>query len=249
MVVAYTVAAGDLETGLGNRTVVVVESKASWGWKVCAAFLLVALCAVSSLFCAWYWNGRPSATIRDQTNALLNKQTGMAHDHQNTLKRIGSHAKAAMHLEGDYNSTVLADQVEWKMNEGQGFSQGGLELENNQIVIPHTGLYFVYSQVSFRVSCDGGQDNAGRHTKPLSHRIWCHSDSIGGNTSLLSAIRSACQLATNDADRISGEGWYNAIYLGAVFQLKKGDSLWTETNRLEDLESEGGKTFFGVFAL
>lgn len=61
----------------------------------------------------------------------------------------------------------------------------------------------------------------------------------------MSAIRSVCQGTAQE----DGRGWYSAIYLGAVFKLNKGDKLWTETNQLSQLETDDGKTFFGVFAL
>lgn len=138
----------------------------------------------------------------------------------------------------------------WRSDQGQAFAQGGLQLRDNAIVIPATGLYFVYSQASFRVSCgDGDQEGAGTGPVPLSHLVWRHSDSVGGRSTLLSAVRSACQLAAPQGGYSQGHGWYNTLYLGAVFQLKAGDKLWTETNQLSQLETDEGKNFFGVFAL
>ncbi|XP_013856177.1 tumor necrosis factor [Austrofundulus limnaeus] len=130
---------------------------------------------------------------------------------------------------------------------GQAFAQGGLRLHQNQILVPQTGLYFVYSQASFRVSCSEEAGHARRPT-PLSHRIWRFSDSIGSKVSLMSAVRSACQNGPEEGGK-RGQGCYSSIYLGAVFSLKKGDRLWTETSQLSDLETDEGKTFFGVFAL
>lgn len=145
---------------------------------------------------------------------------------------------------------VAREQLEWKNGQGQAFAQGGLRLVNNSIIIPKTGLYFVYSQASFQVSCSNGDKEAsGKGLKPLSHRVWCQSDSIGGEMTLLSAVRSACQNSALEGGYSEGPSWYNAIYLGAVFQLKKGDKLWTETNQLSELDTNEGKTFFGVFAL
>lgn len=141
-------------------------------------------------------------------------------------------------------------QLLWKKDLGQAFAQGGFRLSDNAIIIPATGLYFVYSQASFRVSCgDGDKDATARGLTPLSHRVWRHSDSTGGRTTLLSAVRSACQLQAPEGGSSGGQGWYNTIYLGAIFQLKAGDKLWTETNQLSELETDEGKNFFGVFAL
>lgn len=140
-------------------------------------------------------------------------------------------------------------QLEWRNGQGQAFAQGGFQMVNNSIIIPKTGLYFVYSQASFRVSCSDLRDEGRKGLGPLSHRIWRYSDSIGSRASLMSAVRSACQKSVHEASYRDGQGWYNTIYLGAVFKLNTGDTLWTETNRLSELETEEGKTFFGVFAL
>ncbi|KAF7661046.1 hypothetical protein LDENG_00270510 [Lucifuga dentata] len=250
--VAYATAPGDVEIGLEERTVVLVERKSciTQIWKVCGALLVLALCIGGALFFAWYWRGRPETAIQSgQTEALIKDAATEATDPHHTLKRISSKAKAAIHLEGIYEDGESSEtQLEWRNGQGQAFAQGGFRLEDNQIIIPRTGLYFVYSQASFRVSCNDG-DEEKKRLAPLSHRIWRYSDSVGSKASLMSAVRSACQNTMQEDIYRVGEGWYNAIYLGAVFQLNKGDKLWTETNQLAELETEEGKTFFGVFAL
>ncbi|AWO96092.1 Tumor necrosis factor alpha [Scophthalmus maximus] len=251
--VDYTTAPGDLEMGLEARTVVLVEKKSAtgWMWKVIRALIIMALCSGGVLLFAWHWNGSEMRTQSSQTEALVVKDSAEKTDPHSTLRQISSNAKAAIHLEGSYDEDVSSqDKLEWKNGQGQAFAQGGFRLMENQIIIPQTGLYFVYSQASFRVSCDDdSKDGAGKRLTPLSHRIWRYSDSLGFNASLMSAVRSACQTAAQGDSHRDGQGWYNTIYLGAVFQLYKGDKLWTETNMLSELETEEGKTFFGVFAL
>ncbi|KAM9852748.1 tumor necrosis factor b (TNF superfamily, member 2) [Aulostomus maculatus] len=249
--VEYTHAPGDVELGIQERPVVLVEKKSStdWMWKLFAAFFIMALC-VGGVYLAWKWNGRPEMmTQSGQTEALIEQESTDETDPHRMLKRISSKAKAAIHLEGSYDDTESSNnQLEWKNGQGQAFAQGGFRLLDNQIIIPKTGLYFVYSQASFRVSCSDGDNEAmGKIIRPLSHRIWCYSDTVGSKASLMSAVRSACQQTAQEES--VGQGWYNTIYLGAVFQLNKGDKLWTETNQLSELETDEGKTFFGVFAL
>lgn len=139
--------------------------------------------------------------------------------------------------------------LKWADDEGHAFSRGGLKLVNNEIIIPREGLYFVYSQASFRVSC-GDSDTEGTSKNPthLSHRIQRFSKSVGGKTSVMSALRSVCQTGAQVAGSAE-HNWYNAIYLGGVFSLNQGDRLWTETRPLLELETDDGSTFFGVFAL
>ncbi|XP_032375498.1 tumor necrosis factor b (TNF superfamily, member 2) [Etheostoma spectabile] len=250
--VAYTTTPSDVEMGQEEKTMVLVEKKSStgWIWTMSVALLTVALCLGGIQLFALYWSRKPeSMTQPGQTETLVKKDT-VEKDPHYTLSRISSKAKAAIHLEGYEGGESLPEQLQWRIDQGQAFAQGGFKLDNNQIVIPQTGLYFVYSQASFRVSCsDGDEEDAGKHITPLSHRIWRYSDSIGSKASLMSAVRSVCQNTAQEDVYSDGQGWYNAIYLGAVFQLNKGDQLRTETNQLSELETDEGRTFFGVFAL
>uniref|UniRef100_G3PJA0 Lymphotoxin-alpha n=1 Tax=Gasterosteus aculeatus TaxID=69293 RepID=G3PJA0_GASAC len=249
--VSHTTAPGDVERGLDERMVVLVEKKPSAGrlCKMSVAILVVALCLGGILLLAWFWPGL-KLCCEDISQRLT--FVFFSSDHHSTLRQISSKAKAAIHLEGNYEEDDDGSQgrLEWKSGQGQAFAQGGFRLEGNKIVIPHTGLYFVYSQSSFRVSCgDGDEEGAGQSHVPLSHRVWRYTNSLGKEASLMNAVRSACQNAPQEDGFRDGQGWYNAIYLGAVFKLNKGDRLRTETNQLSELETDDGKTFFGVFAL
>ncbi|MEQ2260264.1 hypothetical protein XENORESO_011035 [Xenotaenia resolanae] len=137
----------------------------------------------------------------------------------------------------------------------QSHSQGGLELKDNEIVIPQNGLYFVYSQVSFRVSCSSRDADDITSMVHLSHTVKRWSSSFGSKReqsyqTILHSIRTACQI-TASADPDSVGSWFSSVYMGAVFNLRRGDRLKTvmEEKMLEMLEDEPGKIFFGVFAL
>nr|XP_019960518.1 PREDICTED: tumor necrosis factor-like [Paralichthys olivaceus] len=255
--VKYTSAPGDVESGLEESRVVLVEKKSSTDWmcKVLGGLFIVALCLGGVLAFSWYTNKSEMMTQSGQTAALSQKDSAEKTEPHNTLRQISSRAKAAIHLEGrdEEDEETSENKLVWKNDEGLAFTQGGFELVDNHIIIPRSGLYFVYSQASFRVSCssddaDDGKEAAEKHLTSISHRVWLFTESLGTQVSLMSAVRSACQKSQEDAYR-DGQGWYNAIYLGAVFQLNEGDKLWTETNMLSELETESGKTFFGVFAL
>lgn len=157
-------------------------------------------------------------------------------------------------LIGEYNEDL--NKLEWKKQVNQYHSQGGLELDNNEIVIPRNGLYFIYSQASFHVSCYGDYDSTSPPMVHLSHTVKCWSSSFGNDSAnktyqtILHSVRTACQ-KTHSGDPDEQGSWFSAIYMGAVFNLRKGDRLKTvmEERLLPDLDEEPGKTFFGVFAL
>ncbi|XP_060916126.1 tumor necrosis factor a (TNF superfamily, member 2) [Labrus mixtus] len=177
-------------------------------------------------------------------------------DLHHTLRQI-SNVRAAIHLEGHYNP-MRKNSVEWKPQVDQFHSQGGFELDHNEIVIPQGGLYFVYSQASFRVSCSSGEDDLSSHNSlvHLSHTVKRSSSTYESDDknrkyeTILHSIRTACQ-KTSSSDPDQEGKWFSAVYMGAVFNLSQGDRLRTvmEERMLQDLEDEPGKTFFGVFAL
>nr|XP_046274511.1 tumor necrosis factor a (TNF superfamily, member 2) [Scatophagus argus] len=177
-------------------------------------------------------------------------------DLHHTLRQI-SNVRAAIHLQGKYNPDIK-NSVEWRNHVDQSHSQGGLELDNNEIVIPRNGLYFIYSQASFRVVC-GSSDADDIISKPmvhLSHTVKRWSTTYGNDDTkesyetILHSVRTACQKTANSSPVQEGS-WFSAVYMGAVFNLSKGDRLKTEMEEkmLSNLEDEQGKTFFGVFAL
>ncbi|XP_018936088.1 tumor necrosis factor [Cyprinus carpio] len=223
-----------LEEGALPLPQVMVSRRKSGVWRVCGVLLAVALCAAAAV----------CFTLNKSQN---NQEGGNAlrltlRDH---LSKENVTSKVAIHLTGAYDSDVCKDNLDWKQNQDQAFVSGGLELVDREIIIPNDGIYFVYSQVSFHISCkhDVTEDQDVVH---MSHAVLRYSESYGSYKPLFSAIRSACVHASDSEDL-----WYNTIYLGAAFNLRARDRLRTETTKelLPRVESENGKTFFGVFAL
>ncbi|KAJ0000550.1 hypothetical protein NQD34_012392 [Periophthalmus magnuspinnatus] len=262
--VAYSPTPADVERGAHQDHSLVLVQTQSWlnrTLKIFGVIFFLALALALVFVVVWTWSTRRDAGVQTvQIEALIQTTTDKPEPHT-ILKRINSKPKAAIHLEGSYDEGKHSG-LQWHSGQGQGFSQGGIQLQNNSIIIPETGLYFVYSQASFRVSChnpptsnpgskeveEEEEEETRPQSSPLSHRVWRFSESFGNDASIMSAVRSAC--SGQDARGLEeGQGWYNAIYLGAVFQLNKGDRLWTESTQLSELETEEGKTFFGVFAL
>lgn len=151
-------------------------------------------------------------------------------------------------LAGEFNTEFSTETLKWSEENDQTFSEGGLVLRNNKIIIPKRGLYFVYSQVSFRVNCQVSREESEHEgeTVFLHHSVNRESNLFDNERPLLKASRSSCKRVVSED---SGEGWYSTINLGAVFSLEEGDKLSTDTSPLENVEGDSGKTFFGVFAL
>nr|AIL81467.1 tumor necrosis factor alpha 1 [Carassius carassius] len=222
------------EGGLLPSRQVTVSRRTSGVWRVCGVLLAVALCAAAAV----------CFTLNKSQN---NQEGGNAlrltlRDH---LSKQNVTSKAAIHLTGAYEPKVSKDTLYWRKDQDQAFTSGGLKLAGREIIIPTDGIYFVYSQVSFHIRCktDIPEDH---DVVQMSHIVFRYSDSYGGYKPLFNAIRSACEQATDSDDL-----WYNTIYLGAAFSLRAEDRLCTNTTiaLLPRVESDNGKTFFGVFAL
>ncbi|KAJ8341972.1 hypothetical protein SKAU_G00319000 [Synaphobranchus kaupii] len=207
------------------------DERRPWRWVSVA--IAVSLCVAAAVLLTSHMHNP------DQSQA----GSGM----QLKLRQLAGMDKAAIHLEGVYNEAKTSD-VMWSDNSGHAFFQGDLKLSNNEIVIPRSGLYFVYSQASFSVPCHAkkGDHDAGKMLH-VSHAVECYSDSYENWKALLTSTRSACLKVTGGPDK----RWHDAVYLGAVFSLLEGDRLRTVTGEqlLPSLELLDGKTFFGAFAL
>uniref|UniRef100_A0A3B3YP02 THD domain-containing protein n=1 Tax=Poecilia mexicana TaxID=48701 RepID=A0A3B3YP02_9TELE len=194
------------------------------------------------------------SNARVKVSAVFKKgQRPATNTFHHALRQISN--RAAIHLEGVHDPAINTS-VKWMNKVDQAHSQGDLELKDNEILIPQNGLYFVYSQASFRVSCSSTDDDlTSNHMIHLSHTVKRWSRSFGSNDersyqTLLHSVRTVCQ-GTASKDPDSAGSYFSAVYMGAVFDLKSGDRLKTvmEEKMLEKLEEDAGKTYFGVFAL
>ncbi|XP_072530871.1 tumor necrosis factor a (TNF superfamily, member 2) [Salminus brasiliensis] len=214
------------------------KASTAWSgrWKMCMALLAVAVCAAGAVFFTF--------------NKTHNKPDE-TEDIRHTLRQVSYSAKAAIHLSGHYNSKISNTSVVWRDNEDQSFTDGGLVLKNNEIHIPHNGLYFVYSQASYRVTCNSKTVEDDEQVVHLSHMVSRWSDSYRSYQPLLSTVRTACKKTHSPSNEDHGEQWFSAVYVGAIFKLEAGDRLRTDMDAkmLPEVEAESGKTFFGVFSL
>ncbi|KAL7849189.1 hypothetical protein SRHO_G00208120 [Serrasalmus rhombeus] len=239
----YKMTAVDIETGMGDVYRATVESgkpSRNWIWNIVGVVFLISLCSAASFLFAWHFTRHSQ---RDPTTT--HQSTPTTEHHRQILTKIGNNTKAAIHLGvsslGDKNQCM-----QWMNGVDQSFSDGGLKLENNEIVIPSDGLYFVYSQASFDVPCQETESNTA-----LSYSIRWSSPAAPSKEHpryLLMGVKSVCPPSLEEEEEDERHA-YDIIYLGAVFRLYKGDRLSTEANHHAHIEKHNSKTFFGVFEL
>ncbi|XP_008103955.2 tumor necrosis factor [Anolis carolinensis] len=135
------------------------------------------------------------------------------------------------------------NQLIWTTDVAPSVLENGMKLDKaeNALVVPSTGLYFVYSQLLF---------HKGSCTDPvlLSQRITWRSAQFNSEVELLKSLKTACEHGRDPPNQ--GKFWFESIYQGAVFKLHKGDRLWSKTDSLQYLDlSQQGQIYFGVIAM
>ncbi|NWS01721.1 tumor necrosis factor ligand superfamily member 15 isoform X2 [Motacilla alba alba] len=126
--------------------------------------------------------------------------------------------------------------LQWEDKRGLAFTKNNLSYSSNALVIPVSGDYYVYAQVTFR-----GPVESSHKTSSVTEIITKVTDSYPEPTQLLMGTKTLSE---------NGNGWFQPIYLGAVVSLEVGDKLMVNVSdiKLVDYTKEH-KTFFGAFLL
>ncbi|XP_039766831.1 lymphotoxin-alpha [Ornithorhynchus anatinus] len=146
--------------------------------------------------------------------------------------------KPAAHLIGDPSRP---GSLLWRDNSDHAFLHHGFRLQNNTLLVPSSGVYFVYTQTVF--SGPGCTEDGQGTLAPnyLSHEVLLFSTQYPIHVPLLSAQKSVCPGPKGP--------WIKSIYQGAVFSLMAGDQLSTRTEGVSNLLLVPGSVFFGAFAV
>lgn len=122
--------------------------------------------------------------------------------------------------------------LEWEPISGHAYTSG-IQYQDRGLLISEPGLYFVYSKVLFRGSaCD---------SQLLSHVVYKRNPASPGSLVLMED--RATHFCTGQ------RMWARNSYLGALFKLRKMDSLHVNVSKIALVSFEESKTFFGLFKL
>ncbi|KAB1280101.1 Tumor necrosis factor ligand superfamily member 15 [Camelus dromedarius] len=135
--------------------------------------------------------------------------------------------------------------LHWEHELGLAFTKNRMNYTNKFLVIPESGDYFVYSQITFRGTTSecGEISQRRRLSKPDSIIVVITkvTDSYPEPTQLLMGTKSVCEIGSN---------WFQPIYLGAMFSLHEGDKLTVNVSDISLVDyTKEDKTFFGAFLL
>ncbi|NXD27025.1 TNFL6 factor, partial [Spelaeornis formosus] len=138
--------------------------------------------------------------------------------------------RKAAHLTGNPAQQDLP--LAWEPISGHAHTSG-IQYQERGLLVSEPGLYFVYSNVLFRGSaCD---------SQLLSHVVYKRNPASPGSLVLME------DKATNFC---TGQRmWARNSYLGALFKLRKMDSVHVNVSKIALVSFEESKTFFGLFKL
>ncbi|NXG33807.1 TNF15 factor, partial [Dromaius novaehollandiae] len=209
----------------------------------CGVFLCLLSVLVLTLPTAYLLAGNlraPSTCsnqVADERGSLFLKQRALA----TGTDMLSSAEKPRAHLtvkKQDFANTVgnQLPILQWEDKRGLAFTKNNLSYFSNTLVIPVSGDYYVYAQVTFR-----GPIESSSKTNSVTEIITKVTDSYPEPTQLLTGTKTLTE---------KGNSWFQPIYLGAVVSLEAGDKLMVNVSdiKLVDYTKEH-KTFFGAFLL
>lgn len=114
---------------------------------------------------------------------------------------------------------------------------------HDKIVVPETGIYYVYSQVGFLVYYDTTEEPSPDGQQSLFHSVFRYNVIYPlGNEELLKSGITQCWERQKDYGRYSS-------YVGAAVSLNKGDQLYVTVSKIQYITAEGSLTYFGMFKI
>ncbi|NXJ84898.1 TNFL6 factor, partial [Trogon melanurus] len=205
------------------------SERRSIGFLVVSLLILLALTGVGLSMFQIFRLEKELAELRESASTehippALEKLIGQK---EQSMKK---EARKAAHLTG--NPTQRDLPLEWEHISGHAFTNG-IQYQDQGLVINETGLYFVYSNVLFRGSVCSSQ--------VLTHIVYKKNPtSLGSHVLMEDKGINYCT---------SQKTWARKSYLGALFKLRKMDSLHVNVSKIALVNFEESKTFFGLFKL
>ncbi|KAL4635882.1 tumor necrosis factor ligand superfamily member 10 isoform X1 [Arapaima gigas] len=131
----------------------------------------------------------------------------------------------------------------WESARGLAFLHN-MELQDGELVIPQSGLYYIYSQTYFRHSQpeegEGGEQKNEPTGKHMLQYIYKKVSSYPAPILLMKNAQTTCW--SRDAEY----GLYS-IYQAGVVQLGVGDRLFVTVSNLSTVDMDEKSSFFGAF--
>ncbi|XP_067296735.1 lymphotoxin-alpha [Pseudorasbora parva] len=121
--------------------------------------------------------------------------------------------------------------LHWRSNSFPGFLKG-LSYSNNSLYIQQDGYYYIFSKITHLENC-----------KFFQQKVMQCSENY--NNKPIELMQSSRYICCSDKRQPSGER--GDSYLGGIFHLNKGDSVFVKVNNSSMVHYEPYENFFGAF--
>ncbi|XP_072897800.1 tumor necrosis factor ligand superfamily member 10 isoform X1 [Hemitrygon akajei] len=161
---------------------------------------------------------------------------------------IGNHKMKTVSLEGTSSRNLHGQKIQaWEPKRGQAFLHN-VEYTNGELIVPQTGLYYVYGQTYFRHQdmssekrSSPGEMLSNSRNKQMAQYIYkttAYPDPI----LLMKHTRTTCWAR-------NAEYGLHSIYQGGIFELRYQDRIFVAVSNVSLIDVAGGSSFFGAFLI
>ncbi|XP_035696247.1 tumor necrosis factor ligand superfamily member 10-like [Branchiostoma floridae] len=199
------------------------------------------------------WN--ITATVDEAVRMLLEQEEDQkaAADHTQVGPPIqtgwspGSR-KPMAHLTGNPRQNLRKHHGEvklrsWESEQGLATLANGMKYRGGNLIIPVDGLYYIYSQLSYRFLNENPEEHSDKDANifQLIHYTFKQS-SYPEPQLIMKSSRSTCWSKRTEF------GLYTS-FQGGVFRLEKGDKVSISVSNAQMISFEESSSFFGAFMI
>ncbi|XP_073697788.1 tumor necrosis factor ligand superfamily member 14 [Garra rufa] len=182
----------------------------------------------------WHLYNRPTTSSDSQKVEYIKgdkySSPSSSHDHNEILppRPPKAESKPAAFLQIASPKSDGNGVLHWRSNSFTVFMRG-LEYKNNSLYVQQDGYYYIFSKVAHLETC-----------KYFKHQVMQCTDRY--NSKPLELMQNSRLMCVSEKSQSIGNS-----YLGGIFHLFKGDSVFVKVNNSSQVHGEAYENFFGAF--
>lgn len=217
-----------------NQALFTLDQRSENGTEICCANSPEQVSTLFDLFTKRKLTAKCNKESRENCSSTSESRPSPPPKPQNT---ISAHLQIGRTTRGVTGFQPIRN---W-LHDRSGSHLDGMTLQGGRLIVPETGVYFVYSQAGFLIYYD-------LHT-PLSasdqsvfHYIYRFNARLpnSGVQELMRSDIAQCWEQNKSYARYTS-------YTGAAIKLEKNDEIYVNVSKYDSLVSEPSVTFFGMF--
>lgn len=217
-----------------NQALLTLDQRTENGTEICCANKPEQVSTLFDLFTKRKLTAKCNEESRENCSSTSETRPSPPPKPQNT---ISAHLQIGRKTLGETGFQPIRN---W-LYERSGTHLDGMALQKGRLIVPETGVYFVYSQAGFLIYYDPGNPiSAGDQS--VFHYIYRYNARLpnSGRQELMRSDIAQCWEQNKSYARYTS-------YIGAAIRLEKNDEVYVNVSNYESLVGEQSVTFFGMF--